>query len=198
VGRPRIGVRDRAWMARIVARDESAIGELYDAYSAPCHALAGRILVDPQLAQDVVQEVFLAIWRQPERYDPDKATVSTFLLSMTHHKAVDSVRREENQRRRRIPGDVLSEPIAGMPAADAPDDEVWIRLEQERVRGALADIPEAQREALVLAYYGGYTQTEIAGITNTPLGTVKTRMLAGMRKLNDLLGPKLNSGGDDR
>src|ERR1700712_1193590 len=91
VGRPRIGVRDRALMARIVARDEAAVGELYDAYSAACHSLAGRILVDPQLAQDVVQEVFLAIWRQPERYDPDKASVSTFLLSMTHHKAVDSV-----------------------------------------------------------------------------------------------------------
>ena len=103
---------------------------------------------------------------------------------MTHHKAVDSVRKEENLRRRRTTADVLEERESDQPRVD---EQVWASVRRERVRAALADLPAAQREALGLAYYGGYTQREIAGLTATPLGTVKTRMLMGMRRLRDNL-----------
>jgi RNA polymerase sigma-70 factor (ECF subfamily) len=140
------------------------------------------VVVDPALAQDVVQDVFLAAWSNADRYDATRAEVSTYLLSLTHHKAVDVVRREESQRRRRA----VVEDAA--PDASDPELEVWSVLERERVRGALEQLPVPQRQALELAYYGGYTQREIAGLLDVPLGTVKTRMLAGMRKLAGLLG----------
>ena len=132
-------------------------------------------------AKRPANDVFLAAWSNAARYDAGKAEVSTYLLSMTHHKAVDVVRREENQRRRRT----LVEEAATDPSD--PELEVWSVLERERVRGALDQLPVAQRQALELAYYGGYTQREIAELTDVPLGTVKTRMLAGMRKLAGLL-----------
>jgi RNA polymerase sigma-70 factor (ECF subfamily) len=179
-GSPFEGLDDKAVVARVADGDGAALEALYGRYGRPCYSLARRILSDEQLAQDVVQEVFLTVWRDASRFDGSRGGFSTWLLSMTHHKAVDSVRREENQRKRRSSAEAL-EPREG----DGPtvDDEVWTVLRGERVRDALAELPEAQREALVLAYFGGYTQREIAGLTSTPLGTVKTRMLAGMRRM---------------
>ena len=142
-----------------------------------------------------MQEVFLALWRDASRFDGSRGGFSTWLLSMTHHKAVDCVRREEGLRRRRTAVEQLE---AAEPPVPAPDDEVWTTLRGERVREALRGLPPAQREALVLAYFGGYTQREIAGLTTTPLGTVKTRMLAGMRRMReglDGLGPTVVESG---
>jgi RNA polymerase sigma-70 factor (ECF subfamily) len=162
--------------------DGGALEALYGRYGRACYGLARRILTDEQLAQDVVQEVFLTVWRDAHRFDPSRGGFSSWLLSMTHHKAVDAVRREENHRKRRTAAEVLEEhPVDGPQV----DDEVWSTLRRERVRAAMHTLPEPQKEALVLAYFGGYTQREIAGITNTALGTVKTRMLAGMRRLKD-------------
>jgi RNA polymerase sigma factor (sigma-70 family) len=166
--------------ARVAGGDPEALEALYGRYGTPCYSLARRILVDPQLAQDVVQEVFLTVWRDASRFDASRAGFRTWLLSMTHHKAVDAVRREENQRKRRTAADLLETREDQAPAVD---EEVWSVLRGERVREALSLLPEPQREALVLAYFGGYTQREIAGLTATPLGTVKTRMLAGMRRM---------------
>ena len=175
---------DRALVARVTEGDGGALEALYARYGRACYGLARRILADDQFAQDVVQEVFLTLWRDASRFDPARGGFSTWLLSMTHHKAVDAVRREENLRKRRTAAEVLD----GR-ASDGPevDDEVWSLLRRARVRQALATLPEPQREALGLAYFGGYTQREIAGLTGIPLGTVKTRMLAGMRKLRDAL-----------
>lgn len=183
---------DRALVARVAQRDHDALAALYDRYSAACYSLARRILTDAVLAQDVVQEVFLAVWKDAHRFDAERGGFSTYLLSMTHHKAVDAVRREENQRKRRAPQEVLE-----TQESDAPrvEDEVWSSVRRTGVRNALAVLPEPQREALALAYYGGYTQREIAGITRTPLGTVKTRMLTGMRKLRDVLEVPLTESG---
>jgi RNA polymerase sigma-70 factor (ECF subfamily) len=113
---------------------------------------------------------------------------------MTHHKAVDAVRREENLRKRRTTAEGLEDREGDVPRVH---DEVWSNLRRERVRGAMATLPDPQRQALVLAYFGGYTQREIAGITDTPLGTVKTRMLAGMRRLKDGLDGLHDSAPDE-
>ncbi len=183
---------DRALVALVCGSDAAALEALYGRYGRACYGLARRILVDEQLAQDVVQEVFLAVWRDASRFDAARGGFSTWLLSMTHHKAVDSVRKEENLRKRRTSADVLETRESESPQVD---DAVWSLVRRERVREALQDLPEPQREALALAYFGGYTQREIAGLTATPLGTVKTRMLAGMRRMKPSLDGLSNAAG---
>jgi RNA polymerase sigma-70 factor (ECF subfamily) len=177
-------LEDSALVALVTEGDDAALEALYSRYGRPCYALARRILVDEQLAQDVVQEVFLTVWRDAGRFDSSRGGFSSWLLSMTHHKAVDAVRREENLRKRRTSADILEFREADQ---RSPEDEVWAMLRRDRVRSALEELPDAQREALVLSYFGGYTQREIAQLTKTPLGTVKTRMLAGMHRLRDAL-----------
>jgi RNA polymerase sigma-70 factor (ECF subfamily) len=184
VTRAQSAAEDAELVARVGTGDQAALAALYDRYSRPSYALARRILGDESLAEDVVQEVFLAVWRDPSRFDPSRGAFATWLLSATHHKAVDAVRREENHRKRRASTEVLETTVSDAPSVD---DEAWIGVRRDRVRSALAALPAAQREALGLAYLGGYTQREIAGLTGIPLGTVKTRMLAGMRRLRDEL-----------
>jgi RNA polymerase sigma-70 factor (ECF subfamily) len=183
---------DRALVLRVCNGDAAALEALYGRYGRACYGLARRILTDEQLAQDVVQEVFLAVWRDAGRFDASRGGFSTWLLSMTHHKAVDSVRREENLRKRRTSADVLETTESEAPKVD---DAVWSLVRRERVREALKGLPGPQREALALAYFGGYTQREIAGLTATPLGTVKTRMLAGMRRMKESLDGLSNAAG---
>ena len=187
-------LEDAALVALVTEGDGAALESLYSRYGRACYALARRILADEQLAQDAVQEVFLTVWRDASRFDATRGGFSSWLLSMTHHKAVDAVRREENQRKRRTTADVLE----FRPSDDvAPEDEVWAMLRRDRVRLALEELPDPQREALVLSYFGGYTQREIAQLTGTPLGTVKTRMLAGMRRLRDVLEVGVDVGDDE-
>jgi RNA polymerase sigma-70 factor (ECF subfamily) len=181
---------------RLSAREGGALDLLYARYGRPAYSLARRITGDSGFAEDVVQEVFLALWRDPSRYDPGRGGFASWLLSMTHHKAVDAVRREEALRRRR---QAATEDSVAMldenGTSTSVEEEVWSVLKGERVRKALRALPDAQREALALAYFGGYTQREVASLTDTPLGTVKTRMLAGMRKLRESLGSGLAEGG---
>jgi RNA polymerase sigma-70 factor (ECF subfamily) len=188
-------LEDPALVALVVDGDGSALEALYDRHGRTSYALARRILADEQLAQDVVQEVFLTVWRDATRFDAARGGFSTWLLTMTHHKAVDAVRREENLRKRRASADVLEFTESDDPRVD---DEVWGLLRRDHVRGALAALPEPQREALGLAYFGGYTQREIAKLTDTPLGTVKTRMLAGMKRLRAALEGPLDPREDPR
>ncbi|MCY7364139.1 MAG: sigma-70 family RNA polymerase sigma factor [Frankiaceae bacterium] len=186
------GQDDRSLVAQVAEGDGGALEALYARYGRACYGLARRILVDEQLALDAVQEVFLTVWRDASRFDATRGAFSTWLLSMTHHKAVDSVRREENLRKRRTTDEALE-----VTESDAPrvEDAVWSLLRRERVREVLRTLPEPQREALTLAYFGGYTQREIAGLTSTPLGTVKTRMLAGMRRMKESLDGMSNAAG---
>lgn len=177
-------LEDAALLARVAKGDEAALEALYQRYGGACFALARRILDDVQLAEDVVQQVFLATW-QGTGYDPKRGAVSTWLLSVTHHKAVDAVRREGNRRKRLASEQALLEVAAAGPG---PDDETWQRLRADRTRAALRLLPAEQREVVLLAYYGGYTQREIADMTGLPLGTVKSRTLAAMRRLRDHLG----------
>ncbi|CAN5253002.1 ECF RNA polymerase sigma factor SigK [soil metagenome] len=183
------GPSDADLVLRLVGGDSTALELIYDRYGRPAYSLARRILNDPTLAEDVVQEVFLALWREPGRYDRERGAFSSWLLAMTHHKAVDAVRREETLRRRRSRAAEEDESLIGS-AAEGPevDDQVITTLQGDGVRKALLTLPAAQREALTLAYFGGYTQREVAALTGAPLGTVKTRMLAGMRRMREVLG----------
>ena len=189
VPRPEADASDGVLVRRVAAGDDSALEALYDRYGRPAFALARRITGEPVFAEEVVQEVFLALWRDPAKYDPARGGFPSWLLATTHHKAVDAVRREETVRRRRVQLAEDADRYTAASTADLPpvEDAAWAGLRGERVRQALGALPPVQREALVLAYYAGYTQREIADRTNTPLGTVKTRMLAGMRRLRDLL-----------
>ena len=186
VRRPDDAAGDADVMRRIRAGDRSAVDDLYTRFRRPAFALARRILNDDVLAEDVLQEVFLSVWRDPAAFDRGRGSVASWLLAVVHHKAVDAVRREESQRRRQTQAEDAM-------ALDAPtatrdvEEEAWSRVVADRVRTALGALSVPQREALTLAYYGGYTQREVAALTGTPLGTVKTRMLAGMRRLKQEL-----------
>jgi RNA polymerase sigma factor (sigma-70 family) len=160
---------------------ETSIDELLDSYAGRALALARRIVVDDQLAEDVVQEAFLAFWRRPGAFDAGRGSFGSWFLALVHHKAVDAVRREMTHRRR---VDAATESRNAEPASDIAE-LVAARIGDARVRKALEALPAVQREALVLAYWGGYTQREIALRTGAPLGTVKTRMMVGMRRLAD-------------
>jgi RNA polymerase sigma factor (sigma-70 family) len=187
VRRPPDDRGDADLLRRIRAGEEEAVDALYERFRRPAFALARRILADDALAEDVLQDVFLGIWKDPAAFDAARGSVSSWLLAMVHHKAVDAVRREESQRRR--VGRVEEELGLSVPTATRDvEDEAWTRVVSEQVRLALGVLPTPQREALALAYYGGYTQREVAALTGAPLGTVKTRMLAGMRRLKDELG----------
>jgi RNA polymerase sigma factor (sigma-70 family) len=183
-------LEDAALLARVGDGDETAIEGLYQRYGGACFGLARRILDDAQLAEDVVQQVFLALWKGTG-YDPARGAVSTWLLSMTHHKAVDSVRRE-GARRRRLAGEQAMLELEA--AGPGPDEVAWSRLRAELTRDALRQLPAEQREVLLLAYYGGYTQREIADMTGLPLGTVKSRTLTAMRRLRERLSGAAGPG----
>ena len=179
------GLRDDQLVGLVAEKDADALEALYDRYGRAAYSLARRILTDGTLARDVVQEVFLSLWRDARRFDAGRGTVATYLLSMTHHRAVDAVRREENLRRWRTTDEALE--LEPDPKANSVEDEVESAERRAEVRAALAVLPPAQREALLLAYFGGYTQREVAALVGVPLGTVKTRMAAGMRKLKEAL-----------
>jgi RNA polymerase sigma factor (sigma-70 family) len=185
--RPDDPSRDAEVMRRIREGDRSAVDELYQRFRRPAFALARRILADDALAEDVLQEVFLSVWRDPAAFDRGRGSVASWLLAVVHHKAVDAVRREESQRRRQVMAEDELALDAPMATRDV-EEEAWSRVVAAQVRTALGVLSASQREALTLAYYGGYTQREVAALTGTPLGTVKTRMLAGMRRLRQELG----------
>jgi RNA polymerase sigma factor (sigma-70 family) len=166
--------------ALIGDRDSAAIDELYDRHGSACYGLARRVVADEQLAQDVVQDVFLAIWRGAATYDGSRGSLITWLFALTHHKSVDAVRRSQRHSGRRASEDALSTEPDPTPAVE---EQAMASVRRDQVRAALAELPEPQRQALTLAYFGGYSQSEIAQLTGIPLGTVKTRTLAAMRRL---------------
>jgi RNA polymerase sigma-70 factor (ECF subfamily) len=193
VRRPDDASGDAEVMRRMRAGDRSAVDDLYARFRRPAFALARRILADDVLAEDVIQEAFLSVWRDPAAFDRGRGSVASWLLAVVHHKAVDAVRREESQRRRQAQAE--DEMALDAPTATRDvEEEAWSRVVADQVRTALGVLSDAQREALTLAYYGGYTQREVAALTGAPLGTVKTRMLAGMRRLKQELGGSQGGG----
>jgi RNA polymerase sigma-70 factor (ECF subfamily) len=174
---------DEALVALVARGDETALGELYDRVGRIAYGIAFRVLRDDRLAEDAVQEGFLALWRSAATFRAERAKASTWIVTLVHRRAVDLVRREE--RRRTEPLD-LEQRDAPDPAGSA-EDEAWLGFERERVQRLLRMLPDAQREALELAYYGGYSQAELAERLGVPLGTIKSRMFAGLTRLRELL-----------
>jgi RNA polymerase sigma factor (sigma-70 family) len=172
---------DEALVALVARYDDGALGELYDRYGQVAFGLARRVVQDRELAEDAVQEAFLAVWRTAGRFVAERAQARTWLLTIVHRRAVDVVRREE---RRRV------EPLEGLEKSGSDEDasdSAWLSLERDRVRGALARLPDQQREALELAYYAGFTQSQLAERLGEPLGTIKSRMFNGLSRLRELL-----------
>jgi RNA polymerase sigma-70 factor (ECF subfamily) len=172
---------DEALLALVARSEESALAELYDRFGSVAFGLALRVLRDEGLAQDAVQDAFLAIWRTARTFSPERGAARTWVLTLVHRRAVDVVRRE--QRRRTDPIESAPEPVE----PQGTDDLAWLRFERDRVQSALRRLPDQQREALELAYYGGFTQSQLAARLGEPLGTIKSRMHTGLARLRELL-----------
>lgn len=171
-------------LVRIGAEDQKAFAALYDAIAPRVFGLIRRVVVDASQSEEVLQEVFLEIWRGASRFDPSRGKGRTWVLTMAHRRAVDRVRAAQATTDRDM--------RVGLRDREVPFDRVAedadLRWESARVNAALGDLSEPQREAITLAYYGGYSQTEIAVLTGAPLGTVKTRMRDGLTRLRTRMG----------
>jgi RNA polymerase sigma-70 factor (ECF subfamily) len=172
---------DESLLSLVASSDDQALAELYDRFGRVAYGLALRILRDEALAQDAVQEAFLAIWRSADRFLAERAKASTWILTLVHRRSVDLVRREDRRR-----GEPLES--AGEPAApETVEDEATLGFERRVVQEALSRLQPEQREALELGYYGGLTQSELAERLGLPLGTIKSRMFTGLSRLRELL-----------
>jgi RNA polymerase sigma-70 factor (ECF subfamily) len=183
-----IGESDVYLAQRLLERDEKALREAIDRYGRAVFGIARRVLAEASLAEEVAQDTFLALWRRPGAYDPARGSLQAFLLGVARNKAVDLVRREESLRRAREALTVEAEPGDG-----APIDETGVE-EREEVRAALAKLSPLQREAIVLAYFGGRTYREVAAELGIPEGTAKTRLRDGLIKLREFMGAREGTG----
>ena len=182
VNRQLAHLSDEALVALAARSEQTALAELYDRYGRTAYGLALRILRDERLAEDAVQEAFLAVWRTASRFVPERGRASTWILTLVHRRAVDAVRHE--QRRRADSLELADEPAT----VEGVEEDAWLRFQRERVQSALRRLPDAQREALELAYYGGFSQSELAERLGQPLGTIKSRMFGGLSRMRELLG----------
>jgi RNA polymerase sigma-70 factor (ECF subfamily) len=171
-------------LQRTARGDTDAFEALYERMAGSVFGVVRRVLRDPAQSEEVAQEVMVEVWRGATRFDAEKGSAGTWILTMAHRRAVDRVRSAQASHDR-------DERVARRDHA-APYDEVAeaveTRLEQEQVRRCLGSLTELQRESVTLAYYGGYTYSEVAGLLDAPLGTVKTRLRDGLIRLRDCLG----------
>ncbi len=162
--------------------DESAFARVYDELSPAVFGLARRVVRDPARAEEITQDVFLSVWRLASRFDPAKGSARTWAMTLTHRRAVDVVRSEEAATRRDTRTATHDTPF------DSVSEQVATRIDGERVRNCLGSLTVLQREAVSLAYYGGYTYPEVSTLLQANLSTIKTRMRDGMIRLRDCLG----------
>ncbi|HEU4320639.1 MAG TPA: sigma-70 family RNA polymerase sigma factor [Acidimicrobiia bacterium] len=172
-------VDDAALAAAVSKGDQTALEEVFDRYGGAVRSMALRVLRSEALAEDTVQEVFVSFWNTPDRFDPGRGSLRTFLLTLAHRRAIDIVRSEQARfnREEKVPEDV----------PPSIDDEVWSRTVSAEVREAVAALSEGEREAISLAYFGGLTYIEVAERLGLPEGTVKSRIRSGMRRLGTML-----------
>jgi RNA polymerase sigma-70 factor (ECF subfamily) len=167
-----------ASLAMAVARwQEEALAEIYRRHAGAVFGLAKRLIFDAVLAEEVTQEVFVRLWREPERYDPTRGSLRTFLLSVTHGRAIDILRSEMSRRAREERSRAVAE------AGYDLEQEVFDLTTAERVRKAVAKLPGVERNAIELAYFGGHSYREVAVMENGPEGTIKSRIRSGLRRM---------------
>ncbi|MDX2375978.1 ECF RNA polymerase sigma factor SigK [Microbacterium sp. LRZ72] len=171
-------------LVQVAAGDQSAFGELYDMLSSRVFGLILRILVDRSQSEEVLQEVFLEVWQSAAKFAPNKGQGRSWVLTMAHRRAVDRVRSAQASTDRDVRAGFRDMDVAH----DGVAEQVELKIDGARVTGALKTLPETQREALTLAYFGGYSQSEIAALVGAPLGTVKTRMRDGLSRLRMEMG----------
>ncbi len=173
---------DAALVARVARSDDAALGTLYDRHNRVAYAIALRVVRDRGLAEDAVQDAFLSVWKGAHSFRSEQTSVRGWILMLVHRRAVDLVRREQRRR-----SDVLDERHERGDDAAGPADEASLVGLREQVQRALGFLPDAQREVLELAYYGGLTQTEVAARVDAPLGTVKSRTSTALTALRRAL-----------
>jgi RNA polymerase sigma-70 factor, ECF subfamily len=183
---------DEELMLRVADGDARAFEVIFDRHADASFSLAYRMCGRRALAEDVVQEAFLSVWRSGGRYDRTRGSVRSWLLGVVHNRAVDTFRQQAVRSGRDISDDGITE---RMPAAERTEVEVHRRDEAEQVRGALGDLPGEQRRVIELAYFGGFSHREIASMLELPAGTVKGRMRLGLTKLRDALGDSVGAQG---
>jgi len=183
-GRPAGGDALDQLMTQVAGGDEQAFAELYRRVAPAVFGLVGKVVRNPALSEEVTQEVFVELWRDASRFDPNRGTARSWIMTCAHRRAVDRVRSAERAARR---DDLAGRRDQGRPY-DEVAEQVETGLEHEHVRRSLDALTELQREAVVLAYYGGHTHREIAELLEVPVGTVKTRLRDGLIRLRDHLG----------
>lgn len=184
------GQTDRALLARIVRRDEAALAALYDRYRGLAFTIALRVTGDHAVAEEVLQDIFHAVWRSAGGFQPS-GSVAAWLVGIARHRAIDATRAAPFRARGHERG---LEPAVALASDELPEEQIARRLVGEQVRAALGRLPHVQRQALELAYYGGMSQSEIAARLGAPLGTVKTRLRLGLLQLRRALAePELRA-----
>lgn len=173
-----------ALLGRVARGDKPAFAELYDQMAPRVLGLVRRLLVDHAQSEEVTQEIFLEIWQSASRYEPNKGGATTWILTMAHRRAVDRVRSSQSGRDRDVKIGIRD----FVPSVDDVAHGAEVRIEHERVKKAMAQLTELQRQAISLAYYGGYSHSEVAEQLSIPIGTVKTRLRDGMIRLRDAMG----------
>jgi RNA polymerase sigma-70 factor (ECF subfamily) len=171
-------------LLRVADGDQAAFARLYDMLSPRAFGLILRVLVDRSQSEEVLQEVFLEIWQSAARFAPNKGQGRSWVLTIAHRRAVDRVRSAQASTDRDVRAGFRDMDVAH----DGVAEEVELRIEGQRVSEALATLPDPQREAITLAYFGGYSQSEIAALVGAPLGTIKTRMRDGLSRLRMEMG----------
>lgn len=171
-------------LLRVAEGDQAAFARLYDMLSPRAFGLILRVLVDRSQSEEVLQEVFLEIWQSASRFAPNKGQGRSWVLTIAHRRAVDRVRSAQASTDRDVKAGFRDIGVAH----DGVAEEVELRIEGQRVSEALATLPDPQREAITLAYFGGYSQSEIAALVGAPLGTIKTRMRDGLSRLRVEMG----------
>jgi RNA polymerase sigma-70 factor (ECF subfamily) len=174
---------DADLLHRVALGDQAAFAQFYDQLAPMVHGVVLKVMRDPSQSEEVTQEVFVELWRSATRFDSSRGSVRSWAAMVAHRRAVDRVRSEQASRRRDD-----RESLATPTAHDPVVAEVESSIDQYRVRKAMSSLTAAQREAVELAYFGGYTYREVATLLSVPEGTIKTRIRDGMIKLRDELG----------